>query len=112
MKKIRQLVIVGLVALFAIGTIVHAASATAMTVEMAVADIQSDENGSCQACPDDSDVSPLCDLVCLTTFVAIPAALDVERVLAHTVFTRSPDRGTIGEFDSLDPAPPKYIIQV
>jgi len=112
MKKIRQLVIVGLVALFAIGTIVHAASATAMTVEMAVADIQSDENGSCKVCSDDSNSSPLCDLICLTTFVTIPVALDVGRVLAHTAFTRSPDRGTIGEFDSLDPAPPKYIIQI
>jgi hypothetical protein len=112
MKMARQLVIAGLVALFAIGTMVHAASATTMAAEMAMADIQLDGSGSCQACPDDSNASPLCDLICLTTFVALPTSLEIERAVTHTVFTRSPDQGTIGQFGSPDPAPPKLIIQV
>ncbi len=82
-----------------------------MVAEMAVADVQSGGNGNCQACPDDSNASPSCDLICLTTFVALPISLEIERAATHTTFTRSLDRGTLGQLGSPDPAPPKSIIQ-
>jgi len=83
-----------------------------MAADMAAADIQPDGNVSCQACPDDSNASPLCDLICLMSFAALPAPLEIERAVIHTVFARSPDRGTMGQFGSPDPTPPKFIIQV
>jgi len=52
MKHARYILIVTLVGLFALGSVVHASTATSMAVGMAVADIQLENTGSCQACPD------------------------------------------------------------
>ncbi|MGJ3260600.1 MAG: hypothetical protein ACFE0S_13455 [Rhodospirillales bacterium] len=112
MKQVRQLLVVGLIAVFAFGTLVHAASATTMAVDMAITDIQSDGDGICQACPDDSNSAPLCDLICLTTFVALPISLQVERIASEAAFGPAPDRDTISQIGSPDPGPPKSIIQV
>lgn len=110
MKMVREFLTVALIAFFALGSMVQAATSTTMAAEMAAADVQSGGNSICQACPDDSNASPSCDLICLTTVVALPTSLEVERVSTHTKFMRAPDRDSLGQFGSLDPAPPKSII--
>lgn len=112
LKESRLFIIAGLIALFALGTMVHGVSGTTMAAEMAIADIQTNENVSCQACPNDSSASVLCDFICLTNFIAIPASMGNEGVVTHIAFTRSADHGPIGEFSSPDLAPPKYIIHI
>lgn len=111
MNKARQFVLIALVALFTVGTMIHAVSATTMASEMAWADSQLDES-SCKACPDDSNSSNLCDLICLTTHVVIPMAIDGKPAIAQTMFAGLLGQGLPGQLRSLDPAPPKSIIQV
>lgn len=111
MNKVRQFFIIGLVALFTAGAMIHVVSATTMASEMALADSQLDES-SCKACPDESNSSNLCDLICLTTHVVLPMAIDGKPAIAQTMFTGLLGHSPPGQLRSLDPAPPKSIIQV
>lgn len=107
MKHARYILIVTLVGLFALGSVVHASTATSMAVGMAVADIQLENTGSCQACPDSDSASPLCDFVCLMSFVALLTPFPVEPVTAHFTFDDAPDLDFPGRFGTPDPTPPR-----
>lgn len=111
MKHVRHIIISGLVALFALGSLVHAAKATTMAIDMAMADVQADDTGSCQACLDNDTATQLCDLVCLMTFVALPTSVPTKPMTVHIAFDGAPDLNLPGRFGTLDPNPPRYFIQ-
>ncbi len=111
MKHARRILIASLVALFALGSLVHAANATTMAFDMAMADVQVDDNGSCQACPDNDNAIPLCDFVCLMTFVALPTSVPIAPMTIHIAFNDAPDLESPGRLGAPDPTPPRYFIQ-
>jgi len=110
-KLVRTLVIV-LLTVFAVGTVVHAASATSMAVKMALADTDGGNMGDCPDCSGDKDAVPVCDQVCVTPFVAMP----VGSALALPAFTYSFAITSLGDSVSLsgppDPYPPRTDILI
>ncbi len=108
MKHARHILIVGLIALFALGSTVYASTVTSMAVDMAVADIQLENIGSCQACTEDNHDSILiCDFVCLMTFVALPTPLAVGPMTTHFTFDDVPDLDFPEHFGTPEPTPPR-----
>lgn len=110
-KLVRTLVIV-LLAVFAVGTVVHAASATSMAVKMALADTNGGNMGDCPDCSGDEGRVPLCDQVCVTPFVAMP----VGTAPALPVFAYNFAITSLGDSASLsgppDPYPPRIDILI
>lgn len=100
-----------LIALIALGTTINAVSATTMSIDMALADSQNIAGDGCQACPDGDKAAPLCDLVCTTAFVALPASYSFQTVAPLDQVRSFSDHGPPGRFGSPDPAPPKSTIQ-
>jgi len=112
MKHARHILIIGLVALFALGSTVYASTATSMAVDMAVADIQLKNIRSCQTCTQDNhSTTLLCDFVCMMTFVALPAPLAVEPMTTHLKFDDVPDLDFPGRFGTPEPTPPRSSIK-
>lgn len=107
MEHARHILISTLVALFALGSVVHASTATSMAVDMAVADIQLENTGNCQACPDNDNASPLCDFVCLMSFIALPAPFPIGSMASHATFNDVPDLDFSGRSGTPDPTPPR-----
>jgi hypothetical protein len=111
MKNVRHIIIVCLVALFALGSLAHAANATTMAFDMAMADVPLDGGGDCQACPDNDSKSPLCDFVCLMTYLTLPTSFSIEPMTMHIAFDDAPDQDWPGRFGTPDPTPPRSSIQ-
>lgn len=76
-----------LLALFAVGTVVHSAGATSMSLKMALSDAGLTDMADCQGCGTDTDGEdngPTCDNVCTVSFAASLGQVDtVSPDIAH-----------------------------
>lgn len=114
MPKFVCILVVALLAVFAVGSVVHATSTTTMAVKMALADGGPMDMADCTGCDADGngDESGLgCDLVCTAPFVADLGAETALSVPA-AVSTASP-KGVydfVGRTSPPDPYPPRTLI--
>lgn len=73
MRKLASLIAVMFLVVFAASTIVHAVSANAMALDMAMADGGAMSMPECQSCPEDGDrgANANCDLICTAPAFAV-----------------------------------------
>ena len=72
MSKLARILVIVLLAGFAVGTVAHAASATSMALKMALDDNSDGNVDDCPSCSGGEAAVPVCDQVCVTPFVAVP----------------------------------------
>lgn len=73
MSKLGSLIVIMLLAVFAASSIVHAVSANAMSLDMAMSEDGTMSMTDCQDCPEDGNGDPdgaACKLVCTTPPIA------------------------------------------
>lgn len=78
MRKFASLITVAILVVFAASTIVHAVSANAMALDMAMADGGAMSMPECQGCPEDGDsgANASCDLICTAPAFAVLKAVE------------------------------------
>jgi hypothetical protein len=97
-----------LLAVFAAGTVVHAANVTSMSLARSPTAMADGDMGDCDGCPpgDDGKAS-LCGQICLAPFAVISAA--AVAVMAADV-AASPAEEITGRAGLPDPPPPRTIV--
>lgn len=110
-KLVRTLVIV-LLTVFAVGTVVHAVSATSMAVKMALAETGGGNMGDCPDCSGDEGRVPLCDQVCVTPFVGMPVGGALALPLVAYNFVAVPLDDSASLSGPPDPYPPRIDILI
>ncbi|MDK1388574.1 hypothetical protein QN224_24500 [Sinorhizobium sp. 8-89] len=136
MERLGRILAIVLFAVFAAGTVAHAASATRMSFAMSPAamaagnvdrghmaaghmgagdmgagDMGAGDMGDCDGCPpgDDGKAS-LCVQACLAPFIAVPAAAGFELPLMAADVTASPAEELTGLIGPPESPPPRTII--
>lgn len=110
MKASVRILMIVILAAFAAGTVVHAASAAVMTVKMALADSGSMDGADCDGCSGDDEGAPSCDGICVAPLLAMAnpgAALHVD-IDAQTRGAAMHD--AVGRTGPPDPSPPRSIV--
>lgn len=114
MSKFVRILVVAFLAVFAAGSVVHAASTTTMTVKMALADSGPMDMAECAACDPDGGVDeggPICSLVCTAPFVADLGTGDI--LSGPVVVATATPKGVydfVGRTSSPEPHPPRALI--
>ncbi|MCA1404297.1 hypothetical protein I6F26_16545 [Ensifer sp. IC3342] len=111
MDRLVRIFAIVLLAVFAMGSVAHAANATGMSLTMSAAAMADEDMGDCDGCPpgDDGKAS-LCAQFCLATFIAVPAATELELpILAVDLATLSAEE-IAGRTGPPDPPPPRTIV--
>ena len=113
MANLVRMTVTVLLALFAAITVVHAARATAMSLEMAMTDDVGMDMADCVGCDDDGSRSSglACDIACVTPMVGIldgSAASDV--VVPSSVLKPVPAFTFSGRTGPPDPFPPRALL--
>jgi len=109
MKRSVRLPILILLAAFALGTVVHAASTTSMSIDMTLAGAGGTNMADCEGCSDDCGNLPSCDGGCATPLFATmmaDASTGPEGAGGIGAMTRS----FLGAAAPPDPYPPRSII--
>jgi hypothetical protein len=103
-----------LLVVFAAGSVVHVASATTMSLEMALVDGAAMEMADCEGCGtggDGGESGLACDIVCIAPFAA---TLGPENAPGLRVVAESPApsgvRDVVGRTGPPDPYPPRTLI--
>lgn len=114
MRNLASLIAFVFLAVFAASTIVHAVSANAMALDMAMADGGAMSMPDCQGCPEDggSDANASCDLVCTSPAFAVLKAACVSQVMPQ-LLRRDRPLGMLlprGLRAPPDPFPPRILI--
>ncbi|MDK1489830.1 hypothetical protein QN219_07145 [Sinorhizobium sp. 7-81] len=139
MERVGRILAIVLLAVFAAGTVAHAANATRMSFAMSLAmaagnmdsghmstgdmaaghmtghmgagDMGAGDMGDCDGCPpgDDGKAS-LCVQACLAPFIAVPAAAGFELPLMAADVTASPADELTGLIGPPESPPPRTII--
>lgn len=110
MTRIRFTLIAGLIALFAIGSAMHAVSAMTMSPDMMLTDTVTGAADACETCPDDTATMPLCDLACTMTFAILPVPVSAMPATLLAPFHAASDRDPPGRVRAAEPDPPRAII--
>lgn len=110
MKSRARIMIFVLLAAFALSTVSHAASTTAMSVKMAVG--EATNMADCKGCGSNEgdDTSSTCDVACVTPLVA---TMNADKQLLSPSRRHSSDGrdyGFIGRTGPPDPHPPRSFI--
>jgi len=112
MQKFARLFALILLAAFAAGSVVHAASATSMSVKMALSDSAAMDMADCEGCgsDDSSDGTLTCDIVCIAPLVASlsPDSFLAARPSSSPKVSDSYDY--VGRTGSPEPYPPRILI--
>jgi len=108
MSRLARMLAVALVALFAAGTIAHAAGITTMTVKMSLADAGGSP-ADCQGCSGNDGKAPLCEQVCVTPLVAVPPAALAAQPAGTCELAPVRLDAPAGRSGPPDPAPPRAI---
>ena len=108
------MIAVVLLVVFAAGSVVHVASATTMSLKMALADGPAMDMADCEGCGTggDGDESGMaCDIVCIAPFTA---TLSQENPQGLRIVAESPApsgvRDVVGRTGPPDPYPPRTLI--
>lgn len=114
MPKFVRILVAALLAVFAVGSVVHATSTTTMAVKMALADGGPMDMADCTGCDAEGngdDGGLTCDLVCNAPFVA---DLGTESTVSVPVAVSTVEpRGVydfVGRTGPPDPHPPRTLI--
>jgi hypothetical protein len=114
MPRVRAIFLSAILALFALSTVVHAVSANAMALDMAMADGGAMSMPDCQGCPEDggSDANASCDLVCTAPVFAVLRAAEPPQVMTQLLRQDRPFGMTLprGLRAPPDPFPPRTFI--
>lgn len=114
MHKLVSLIAVGILVVFATSTIVHAVSANAMALDMAMAEGGGVSMPDCQGCPGDgdSDANASCDLVCTAPVFAVLRVVEPAPVMMPLLRQDRPLGMTLprGLRAAPDPFPPRTLI--
>jgi len=114
MRKYASLTAVLFLAVFAASTIVHAVSASAMALDMAMADGGAMSMPDCQGCPEDGDgdANASCDLVCTTPAFAVLTGVGPAQFIMPVLRQDRPLGMTLprGLRAPPDPFPPRTLI--
>lgn len=114
MLRIGSLIAVVFIVVFAAGTVVHAVTANAMALDMAMADSGAMPMADCEGCPEDggSDADASCDLVCTGPAFAVLNAAAVSQVMPQSLRQDRPLGMTLprGLRAPPDPFPPRTLI--
>jgi len=112
MSKLARILVIILLAAFAVGTVAHAASATSMAVKMSLTDTNGGNMGDCPDCSGDEGRVPLCDQVCVTPFVAVPADAALTLPLFPYNHVNLPFSDSTSLSGPPDPYPPRTNILI
>ena len=105
-----RMVLVVLLAVFAVGTVVHAANATIMSVKMASAAAGGMQDGGCDECPSGDGKASVCAGMCVQPLWATAANGETLSSIIKGVFSgvySSPIETRAGP---PDPYPPRFLI--
>lgn len=108
-RHVRILAIL-MLAVFAAGSVVHAATAASMNMKMALAAIDSGDMGDCQDCPGGSDDMKSCDNVCVSPLLAVVPSGQPGLPEAETATESLAPHSGAGRTGLPDPYPPRSII--
>tara|TARA_R110000787_G_scaffold262422_10_gene368035 strand:+ start:509 stop:850 length:342 start_codon:yes stop_codon:yes gene_type:complete len=113
MKKFVRILMIALIAAFAVGTVAHAASNTAMSLKMVLADGGAMDMADCQGCGFDGDGENeglSCDIVCVSPLLAnLGVEAQVLQVSRPSLSTRS-FYDLAGRTGPPEPYPPRTLI--
>ena len=112
MSKLARILVIVLLAAFAVGTVAHAASATSMALKMSLADTNGGNMEDCPGCSGDEGTVPVCDQVCVTPFVAVPAGAALTLPLFPYHHVDLPLRDSTSLSGPPDPYPPRTNILI
>lgn len=112
MRKIASLIAVLFLVVVATSTVVHAVSANAMALDMAMAESGAMSMPDCQGCSDGGDANARCDLVCTAPAVAFLRVAGVSQVMPRLMRQDWPLGMTLprGLRAPPDPFPPRPLI--
>jgi hypothetical protein len=111
MDRLSRVLAIVLLAVFAAGTIAHAANVTAMALAMSPAAMTGGDMNDCDACPPrDDGKAQICGAACLVPFAAIPAAVGIELASVAAEIAALPLQELVGHTGPPDPSPPRTII--
>ncbi|MEK1854244.1 MAG: hypothetical protein AAAC48_20855 [Phyllobacterium sp.] len=111
MDRVVRIFAIVLLAVFAAGTVVHAANVTSMSLARSPTAMADGDMGDCDGCPpgDDGKAS-LCGQICLAPFAVIPAAAAFEVAVMAADVAASPAEEITGRTGLPDPPPPRTIV--
>jgi hypothetical protein len=111
MDRLARIFAIVLLAVFAAGTVAHAANVTSMSLAMSPTAMADGDMGDCDGCPpgDDGKAS-LCGQICLAPFAAILVAAGLELPVMTADIAASPAEEIAGRTGPPDPAPPRTIV--
>lgn len=109
MARYVRILTILMLAVFAVGSAVHAANTTSMNMKMALFAIDSDDMGGCLDCPDGSDAMQPCDDICLSPMLAVVPSGQTVLPEAGTAAERRVLRSVAGRTGLPDPYPPRAI---
>ncbi|MEQ9190961.1 MAG: hypothetical protein RLQ25_10730 [Alphaproteobacteria bacterium] len=112
MRRFARIFAFALIAMFAAGTVVHAASATVMSVKVALSDGDVTDMAGCAGCrPSGNDEASniLCDAICISPFSGtLNAERNFQRLVAASPSTFG-EYKFVGRIESPDPYPPRSL---
>lgn len=109
MARYVRILSILLLAVFAVGTVVHAANVASMNMQMAFAAIDGGDIGGCQDCPDGGDDMQLCDDVCVSPISAVMPFGQAGLPEVAATIERSVSRSMSGRTGLPNPYPPRFI---
>jgi len=107
-KHVRVLIVLMLAA-FTIGTVVHTANATAMSMKMTLADTDGAGMGDCEDCLAGGDSMSLCDSVCVSPILALAPVLQGGLPMIKAKTASNVVYGVTGRAGPPDHYPPRSI---
>lgn len=113
MQRWVRILAVALLAAFSVGSVVHAASATTMSVTMALADHGAMDMADCDACcpgPDESGDCVACDAVCLAPLVANLGPGGALSISARVPLAGCAIPDFVGRTGQPEPFPPRNLV--
>lgn len=114
MRRVSRLLLCLWLAVFAVGTAVHATAGTAMALDMAMASDAAMDMPGCAACDDDAGPdadSATCDINCTAPSIALLTSAPAQATFGVAQVLTVPDReGRLGRTGPPDPFPPKPIV--
>lgn len=102
-----------MLALFAMGIVVHSAGATTMSLKMALGDVGAADMADCQGCGADTDseeAGPTCDIVCTVSFAADLGQVDTFSPRFAELATLQLVEHLTGRTGLPEPYPPRILI--
>lgn len=113
MQKFARILVIAVLAAFAAGSVVHVASATTMSVKMALSDTGAMDMADCEGCGSsggDGDGGLTCDIVCLAPLLANLSPDGVLAVSPGASPTSPAFYDFVGRTGPPEPYPPRTLI--